>query len=126
MSNPVRWCTVLVTARTRCRLAELREVYPVVLALALPLPFELESVKVYLVRLEDGWLMIDCAMETDAAFETLRAAFELRGIDWSEIRQILATHMHPDHMGMASALLEPNGADLPMHEVHAQHLPMVR
>src|SRR5260370_24771695 len=125
MSNPVRWCAVLITPRTRCRLAELREVYPGVLALALPLPFELESVNVYLVRLEDGWLMIDCGMETDAAFETLRAAFELRGIDWSEIRQILLTHMHPDHMGMASRLLELTGAELAMHEVAERHLQLV-
>jgi len=126
MSNPVRWCAVLITPRTRCRLSEFREVYPGVLALALPLPFELESVNVYLVKLEHGWLMIDCGMETDAAFGTLLAALELRGIDWSEIRQILLTHMHPDHMGMAAHLLELTGAELAMHEVEARHLDMVR
>jgi glyoxylase-like metal-dependent hydrolase (beta-lactamase superfamily II) len=126
MSKPVRWCEVLITPATRCRLAEFREVYPDVLSLALPLPFELESVNVHLVKLETGWLLIDCGMETDAAFETLRAALEQRGIAWSEIRQILLTHMHPDHMGMAARLVELTGAELAMHEAEARHLEMVR
>jgi glyoxylase-like metal-dependent hydrolase (beta-lactamase superfamily II) len=107
-------------------LAELREVYPGVLSLPLPLPFELESVNVHLVKLETGWLLIDCGMETDDAFETLRSALEQRGIAWREIRQILLTHMHPDHMGMASRLLELTGAELAMHEAEARHLQMVR
>jgi glyoxylase-like metal-dependent hydrolase (beta-lactamase superfamily II) len=102
------------------------EVYPGVLALALPLPFELESVNVHLVKLETGWLLIDCGMETEAAFETLRGALEQRGIGWNEIRQILLTHMHPDHMGMAAHLLELTGAKLLMHQAEAEHLKMVR
>src|SRR5580704_2962964 len=32
-SNPVLWCEAPITPRTRCRLAEFREVYPGVLAL---------------------------------------------------------------------------------------------
>jgi len=126
MSKLVRWCAVPITPATRCRLAELREVYPGVLSLALPLPFELESVNVHLVKLEAGWLLIDCGMETEPAFETLSLALEQRGIAWGEIRQILLTHMHPDHMGMSSRVLELTGAELAMHEAEAQHLRMVR
>jgi glyoxylase-like metal-dependent hydrolase (beta-lactamase superfamily II) len=107
-------------------MTEFREVYPSVLSLALPLPFELESVNVYLVKLEHGWLLIDCGMETVPAFEALRAAMQQRGIAWREIRQILLTHMHPDHMGMAARLVELTGAELAMHEAEARHLQMVR
>jgi glyoxylase-like metal-dependent hydrolase (beta-lactamase superfamily II) len=107
-------------------LAQFHEVYPGVLALALPLPFELESVNVHLVKLDEGWMLIDCGMETDAAFETLRGALEQRGIAWNEIRQILLTHMHPDHMGLAARLLELTGAQLAMHDAEARHLSMVR
>ena len=107
-------------------MAEFREVYPGVLALTLPLPFELESVNVHLVKLDTGWLLIDCGMETETAFETLRGALEQRGIGWKDIRQILLTHMHPDHMGMAAHLVELTGAELLIHQAEAEHLKMVR
>src|SRR5437879_2263081 len=106
-------------------MTEFREVYLDILALALPLPFELESVNVYLVALGDGYLLIDCGMNTEPAFETLRAAMEKRGLAWTDIRQILLTHMHPDHMGMAARLLELSGAQLAMHEVEERHLKLV-
>ncbi len=106
-------------------MAEFREVYPGVLKLALPLPFELESVNVYLVALDEGWMLIDCGMETEPAFETLRSAMEQRGIAWSQIHQILLTHMHPDHIGMSRRLLELTGAELSMHEVELRHLHLV-
>lgn len=107
-------------------MAQFREVYRSVLTLALPLPFELATVNVYLVKLETGWLLIDCGMETEAAFETLRGAMTERGIAWTDIRQILLTHMHPDHMGMAARLVALTGAELAMHEAEAQHLRLVR
>ena len=80
---------------------------------------------IFLVALEDGYLLIDCGMETEPSFETMRAAMQERGIDWREIRQILLTHMHPDHMGLAARLLELTGASLAMHEAEARHLRQV-
>ncbi len=125
--NPGRWCEVLTTPATRCRLAEFREVYPGVLSLALPLPFELESVNVYLVELDEGWLLIDCGMETDRAFETLAvprsSGAESRGA--TSARSCSRTCI-PDHMGMSARLLELTGAELAMHEAEAEHLKMVR
>src|SRR5258708_29516806 len=106
-------------------MTEFREVYTDILALTLPLPFELQSVNVYLVALSDGYQLIDCGMNTEAAFETLRTAMEKRGLAWTDIRQILLTHMHPDHMGMAARLLELSGAQLAMHEVELRYLKLV-
>lgn len=94
-------------------------------SLALPLPFELESVNVYLVALDQGFLLVDCGMATDPAFATLRAALSERSIEWRNIRQIVITHMHPDHMGLASRLLELTGAELAMHQAEANHLAQV-
>jgi glyoxylase-like metal-dependent hydrolase (beta-lactamase superfamily II) len=102
-----------------------REVYPQIWKLALPLPFELQSVNVYLVALDEGYLLIDCGMETEPAFATLSAAMAERGIAWTEIRRIFLTHMHPDHMGLAARLLRLTGATLAMHDAEAKHLKMV-
>jgi len=106
-------------------LASFREVSPGVLSLALPLPFELESVNVHVVALESGYLLIDCGMHTPLAFETLQAALFERNIAWRDIRQIVLTHMHPDHMGMAGRLVELTGASLAMHRTEADHLSLV-
>ena len=80
---------------------------------------------VFLVALPSGFVLIDCGMETEPAFETLRAAMEERQIEWRDIRQIVLTHMHPDHMGMAARLLELTGAELAMHQAEADHLRLV-
>ena len=106
-------------------MSRLREVYTGVYALALPLPFELESVNVYFIKLEDGYLLVDSGMQTDLAFQTLRNAMLEQDIGWRQIRQILLTHMHPDHMGMSAHVLELSGAKLAMHRAEARHLQLV-
>jgi glyoxylase-like metal-dependent hydrolase (beta-lactamase superfamily II) len=91
----------------------------------LPLPFELATVNVYLVPLDAGYLLIDCGMETDASFAALKNGLAQQGIAWREIRQIVLTHMHPDHMGLSARLLELTGAELLMHEREARQLALV-
>src|SRR5215472_15677692 len=83
-SSPARWSAAPTTRATPFRMDRFREVYPQVLCLAMPLPFELETVNVYLVALPDGYLLIDCGMETEQAFETLRAALAERAIVWPQ------------------------------------------
>ncbi|MEX2262025.1 MAG: MBL fold metallo-hydrolase [Bryobacteraceae bacterium] len=92
-----------------------REVFPNVHQVELPLPFSLGIVNVYLVRLERGWLLIDCGMETEQCLAALSRACEGLGVNWTDIRQILVTHAHPDHSGLAPRLLQKTGARLMMH-----------
>jgi glyoxylase-like metal-dependent hydrolase (beta-lactamase superfamily II) len=91
----------------------------------LPLPFELATVNVYLVPLDEGYLLIDCGMETGASFAALEAGLAQVNIGWGDIRQILLTHMHPDHMGLSAKLLKLTGAPLLMHQREARQLAMV-
>ena len=78
-----------------------REVLPGVYLVALPLPSSLGRIHVYLVRLANGYLFLDCGMDTAPSFQALEQALKNLGIGWKEIRQILLTHIHPDHMGLA-------------------------
>jgi glyoxylase-like metal-dependent hydrolase (beta-lactamase superfamily II) len=92
-----------------------REVVPGIHMLELPLPFSLGIVNVWLVRLESGWLLIDTGMQTEACFDALARALEGLSVDWRDIRRILLTHIHPDHMGLASKLIALTGAPLDLH-----------
>lgn len=92
-----------------------REAVPGIYMVELPLPFSLGLVNVYLVRLETGYLLIDCGMQTDACFEALTRSLEGLAVEWKDIRQILLTHFHPDHMGLAPKLTALTGAPLAMH-----------
>lgn len=103
-----------------------KEVFPGVLSIQLPLPFELKSVNVFLVRLDVGYLLIDCGMETPESFDALQHGMASAAVEWSEIRQIVLTHMHPDHMGLSAKVLALTGAPLAMHRVEADHLRAVR
>ena len=92
-----------------------REVFPGIYLLELPLPFSLGVVNVYLVQLEAGYLLIDCGMQTDACFEAFARALEGLRVEWKDIRRIILTHIHPDHMGLAPRLVELTGAPLELH-----------
>lgn len=92
-----------------------REVISGIHMLELPLPFSLGIVNVWLVSLESGWLLIDTGMQTDACFDALARALEGLSVEWRDIRRILLTHIHPDHMGLASRLIPLTGAPLDMH-----------
>lgn len=99
-----------------------REVLPGVYLVELPLPFALGSINVYLVRLTDGYLLVDCGMGTEDCFQALAHALEAVGARWRDIREILLTHVHPDHMGLAPRLIDLTRARLSMHAHDAEYL----
>jgi len=73
----------------------------------LPLPARPGHVHSYLLPGEDGWTIVDTGLGLPDARE--RWAAELRGLA-GEVRTILVTHFHPDHVGAAADLAELTGA----------------
>jgi glyoxylase-like metal-dependent hydrolase (beta-lactamase superfamily II) len=67
----------------------------------IPLPFALNLVNCYLLRGDDGWTVFDTGINTPAGRETWQAAFDALGLRFGDIRQIVLTHTHPDHYGLA-------------------------
>jgi glyoxylase-like metal-dependent hydrolase (beta-lactamase superfamily II) len=80
-------------------------VAPGILWLRLALPFRLDHVNIYLIEDGAGYTVVDTGIgndETRAVWETL-----LDGIFRARpINRIIATHFHPDHVGMAGWLCE--------------------
>jgi glyoxylase-like metal-dependent hydrolase (beta-lactamase superfamily II) len=75
----------------------------------MPLPFALDHVNLWLLR-DDmdgraGWTIVDCGIhlpDTLAAWEQVLAT-QLEGLP---VLRVLATHLHPDHIGNASWLCD--------------------
>ncbi len=87
------------------------EVAPGILWLRLPLPYALDHVNVWLLDDGDGWTLID----TGIGDERCRTIWErLLTADFADrpIRRIVATHFHPDHIGLAGWLAERLDAPL--------------
>lgn len=86
------------------------EVAPGVRWVRMGLPFALDHVNLWLLRDRDGdgrdgWTVVDCGIANDAT----RAAWEqvfAAGLDALPVLRVIATHMHPDHLGLAHWLTE--------------------
>ncbi len=92
-----------------------REVVPGIHLVEMPLPFSLGLINVYLVQLHEGWLLVDSGMDTEPCFHALERAREGLELSWGDIRCLLLTHIHPDHMGLATRLAQLCGAALEVH-----------
>lgn len=71
--------------------------------LRMPLPFSLDHINLYVLRDGDGWTIVDTGIrgpETLAHWENV-----LDGLmAGAPVKRIIATHMHPDHVGQAGWL----------------------
>jgi glyoxylase-like metal-dependent hydrolase (beta-lactamase superfamily II) len=71
--------------------------------LRMPLPFALDHINLYLLRDGDGWTIVDTGIrgaETMAHWEYVFENF----FAGAPVTRVIATHMHPDHVGQAGWL----------------------
>ncbi|MBS1132549.1 MAG: Beta-lactamase-like protein [Proteobacteria bacterium] len=90
---------------------ELTEVAPGVYWLRMPLPFQLDHINLWLLRDGEGWTIIDTGFPDDAV-----RAMWTQILDWLDgpVTRLIVTHFHPDHLGLATWLMEKTGAPLSM------------
>lgn len=101
------------------------QVFPGIYRMELPLPWELETVNVYLVRLEEGFLLVDSGIGTADCFEAMRSGLDGLGVGFRDVRQIFLTHFHPDHAGLAARIQKLSGASLWMHSKEMEALRVI-
>jgi len=61
-------------------------------------------VNVYLIDDTDGFIMIDCGVNGDHYFELLSKKFREINIKFNEIKLLIGTHMHSDHIGLSEKI----------------------
>jgi glyoxylase-like metal-dependent hydrolase (beta-lactamase superfamily II) len=77
----------------------------------------LGPVNVFLLESENGWALIDTGFPTSA--DSILAAIGQVGKQPADIRHIIVTHAHPDHIGSLAALKRATGAAIYMHPLDA-------
>lgn len=98
-------------------LPEAREVAPGTWKITLPIPFPLRTVNVYALVGTDGWALVDAGMGTPDAREAFSAGLARAGLKIDNLKAIVLTHHHPDHIGLSGELQEQSGARVYMHPI---------
>jgi len=91
---------------------------------SIPTPFPnspLRYVLAYAVEYNGGVALIDTGWPSQTSWDGLVAGLNETGHDLSDVKAILITHGHGDHMGLARRLRERTGAWVAMHEADTQH-----
>ena len=79
--------------------------------LRMPLPFDLDHINLWLLEDDDGWAIVDTGISSSTSKDVWRKTFDdtMRGLP---VTRVIATHLHPDHIGCAGWLTRQFGVDL--------------
>jgi len=91
------------------------EVAPGVHRISVPLPFPPREVAAWVIEGDRGHVLVDTGIDTPPARDALREAAEGVGVTPASLRDVVLTHAHIDHYGLAGPVREWSGARLSMH-----------
>lgn len=101
--------------------ASVFEIRPGLKTLRLPLPWAwITHVNAYSLDREDGGItLVDCGgAGHPTAWEALLVALERSGRQITDVRELVLTHAHSDHLGVATRIVEESGCTMWMHPAH--------
>ncbi len=83
--------------------------------ITMPTPFPVGPINLYLLK-EDPVTLIDAGPSSDKSLTTLTNALNSHGFSIKDIKRLIITHTHPDHIGLASKIQEISGAEIFLHK----------
>jgi glyoxylase-like metal-dependent hydrolase (beta-lactamase superfamily II) len=94
-----------------------REIAPGLWRLRVPLAWEaIDHVNAYVIEGDGGVVMVDCGTAGHpSCAQALEIAISRTGHRLEDVQALVLTHVHSDHMGLASLVLERSGAELWAH-----------
>ncbi|MBD8500296.1 MBL fold metallo-hydrolase [Paenibacillus arenosi] len=93
----------------------------------IPLPFSLRWVNAYAMRESDHneWTIVDPGLRTPQAEAAWQEVLDKLSIHAGSLRQIVLTHYHPDHLGMAGLLQQKYDVPVVLSRIGWQHAVML-
>ena len=73
--------------------------------LRMPLPFSLNHINLWLLEDNEGWTIVDTGINTLATKDLWQQVFDSH-LKNKPVNQLIVTHLHPDHVGLAGWLCE--------------------
>jgi glyoxylase-like metal-dependent hydrolase (beta-lactamase superfamily II) len=70
----------------------------------------------YVFEVPGGISIVDPGWNAEESFQSLRGQLAEIGAGFGDLKQIIVTHVHPDHYGMAGRLRQISGAEVLVHE----------
>lgn len=99
------------------------QVRPGLWSIPVPIPNNpLRYVLSYVFELDRGLAVLDTGWPVTEAWDALDSGIRQTGHTVRDVRQILITHVHPDHHGLAGQLRDESGAPIGMHALEAETL----
>jgi glyoxylase-like metal-dependent hydrolase (beta-lactamase superfamily II) len=84
---------------------------PSVHRLEIPPPYAIGTVNAFLIE-DDPLTLIDCGPASTTALDALEDALAVRGYALQDVRLLLVTHQHTDHLGLAASLARRAGTEI--------------
>ena len=81
--------------------------------LRLPLPFDLDHINVWLLEDDSGWTIVDTGISGEDSKAVWRDAYQ-GAMGGRPATRVIATHLHPDHIGCAGWLTREFDVELSM------------
>ncbi|WP_336029325.1 MBL fold metallo-hydrolase [Geodermatophilus sp. FMUSA9-8] len=98
-------------------------VRPGLWSVPVPLAGPLRWINAYVLELAGGGLgLVDTGWDADDSWAALCAGLSGIGAGVADVRGVLVTHMHFDHVGLAARVREASGAWIAMHPADARGL----
>ncbi len=72
--------------------------------ICMPMPGRLDHINLWLLRDGEGWTIVDTGLHNDEGKKHWRRIFETY-LDGKPVTRVIATHLHPDHTGLAGWLV---------------------
>jgi glyoxylase-like metal-dependent hydrolase (beta-lactamase superfamily II) len=93
------------------------EIIPGLYQLKVPIPNNpIGYVLPYLFETHGGYTLIDPGWNADESVESLKRQLGELGLSFKDLKRVIATHIHPDHYGMAGRIREEAGCEVVLHE----------